>query len=69
IINGMTGGEINLGYYHEDDYWKKPFKLPKETFAHYGRFYYDNNPDVLKLVNEILPETSKQVKMIVNLIR
>ncbi|MDE6848102.1 MAG: phage minor capsid protein [Ruminococcus sp.] len=69
IINGMTGGEINLGYYHEDDYWKKTFKLQKETFAHYGRFYYDNNPDVLKLVNEILPETSKQVKMIVNLIK
>ena len=69
IINGMTSGEINLGYYHEDDYWKKPFKLQKETFAHYGRFYYDNNPDVLKLVNEILPETSKQVKMIVNLIK
>lgn len=68
IISGMTGGDVKLGYYHEDSYWKKASKLQKETFAQYGRFYYDNNSDVLRLVNEILPETSKQMNMIINLI-
>lgn len=69
IINGMTKGSVKLGYGHDkSDYWEKNLKLQRETFAQYGRFYYDNNSDVLKLVNEILPETSKQMDMIVNLI-
>lgn len=68
IISGMTEGNVKLGYYHEDSYWKQPSKLQKETFAQYGRFYYDDNSDVLNLVNEILPETSKQMNMIINLI-
>ncbi|MDE6789171.1 MAG: hypothetical protein K2J47_07630 [Ruminococcus sp.] len=69
IIHGMTKGTAELGYGHfQDDYWEKPLKLQKETFAQYGRFYYENNPDVMKLVNEMLPETSKQMEKIINVI-
>ncbi len=69
IIHGMTKGTAKLGYGHfQDDYWGKPLKLQKETFAQYGRFYYDNNPNVMKLVNEMLPETSKQMERIINAI-
>ncbi|MDE5771357.1 MAG: phage minor capsid protein [Ruminococcus sp.] len=69
IINGMTDGDVKLGYGHgKGGYWDDSLNLKRETFAQYGRFYYDNNPDVLKLVNEVLPDTSKQMDMIVNLI-
>ncbi|MDE7105099.1 MAG: phage minor capsid protein [Ruminococcus sp.] len=69
IINGMTKGNVKLSYGHnKDGYWDKPLKLQKETFAQYGRFYYENNPDVMKLVNEMLPEISKQIEKIINVI-
>lgn len=68
IISGLTSGEVNLGYYHDIEYWKKPLKLQKETFAQFGRFYYDNNSDVMKIVNEMLPETSKQMNTLINII-
>ena len=69
IINGMTNGDVKLGYGHsKGGYWEKPLALQRETFAQYGKFYYDNNPDVIKLVNKVLPDTSKQMDMIVNLI-
>jgi len=68
IINGLTSGEVNLGYYHDIEYWKKTLKLQKETFAQFGRFYYDNDSDVIKIVNEMLPETSKQMNTLINVI-
>ena len=68
IINGMTKGDVKLGYYHRSSYLEKSLKLQKETFAQYGRFYYENNPDVIRLINESLPETSKQMEKIINVI-
>lgn len=69
IIHGMTKGAVNLGYGHfQKDYWNKPLKLQKETFAQYGRFYYDNNVDVLRIVNEMLPKTSNQMKILIGII-
>lgn len=68
IINGMTNGKIGLGYHHDEEYWKVKSHLSKETFAQYGRFYYDNNPEVMKLVTEMLPETSKQMEMLIGII-
>lgn len=68
IINGMTNGEINLGYYHKTEYWKKPYKLQKETFAQYGRFLYDNNSEVMKTVNELFPATTYSVNNILKAI-
>lgn len=68
IINGMTNGKVKLGYGHKNDYWENTYKLSKETFAQYGRFLYDNNPDVMKMVNEIFPETTSSVSNILKAI-
>ncbi|MDE6707968.1 MAG: hypothetical protein K2K06_08040, partial [Oscillospiraceae bacterium] len=69
IIHGMTLRKVDLGYGHRKvGYWEEPLRLQKETFAQYGRFYYENNPKVIKLVNEMLPETSKQMEIIINMI-
>ncbi|MDE6005712.1 MAG: phage head morphogenesis protein, partial [Oscillospiraceae bacterium] len=69
IIHGMTLQKVNLGYGHyEDGYWEKPLKLEKETFAQYGRIYYKNNPNVMKLVSEMLPKTSERMAVIINMI-
>ena len=68
IISGMTNGKTRLGYGHNEKYWEVNSHLSKETFAQYGRFYYDNNPEVLRLVTEMLPETSKQMEMLIEAI-
>ena len=60
----MTNGKVKLGYGHKNDYWENTYKLSKETFAQYGRFMYDNNPDVMKMINEIFPETTSSVSNI-----
>ena len=65
IINGMTGGAVNLGYRHEKSYWKNPSKLPKETFAQYGRMYFEENEDVMKMIQDIFPEITKQMNSII----
>ena len=75
IINGMTNCEVKLGYGHNkinekgETYWESnPFSLQKETFAQYGRIYFEENPDVLKMVNELFPETSKEINSIMNIV-
>jgi len=57
----MTNGKEWLGYGHQNDkfYWEKPLALQRETFAQYGRFYFEENSDVMRMINDILPETSK----------
>lgn len=62
ILHGMTDGRINLGYGHyRRGYWKKPFALEKETFAQYGRMLYNQDENVLKMAEEIFPETNKEI--------
>jgi hypothetical protein len=71
IIDGMTNGQIDFGYNHSKsspDYWKNPYALQKETFAQYGRIYFEENADVLKMIQEIFPETSKEIKSIINVV-
>lgn len=68
IVNGMTSGNVDLGYKHRLDYWKQPLKLSKETFAQYGRVYYGENVDVIKMIQEIFPETTAQVDIIISIL-
>lgn len=49
ILNGMSKCNIGLGYGHKLEYWEKPLKLEKETWAQFGRILYDNNPEVLNM--------------------
>lgn len=60
IINGTTNGEIKLGYGHPKEYWNKDKKnLSRETFAQFGRMYYDNDNIVIHTLENILPSTKQ----------
>lgn len=65
ILNGMSDGKIYLGYYHPDDYWKKPGALQRETWAQYGRMYYSENKEVLTVLKDIFPETTREFERII----
>ncbi|MBQ1538652.1 MAG: hypothetical protein IIZ73_10120 [Ruminococcus sp.] len=65
IINGMTGGQVNLGYRHSNSYWAKPQKLQRETFAQYGRMLFEENEDTWAMVRDIFPGTTKQIDSII----
>ena len=62
----MTNGKTNLGYRHSISYWKKPYSLQKETFAQYGRMYYEENDDVLKMLKELFVDTTAQIDSIIS---
>ena len=67
IIHGMSKGKVNLGYGHyKKGYWDKPFRLQKETFAQYGRIYYDNNEDVIKMFQSVFPDISTSISSILS---
>ena len=67
IIHGMSNKSINLGFGHyKNDYWQKPFKLQKETFAQYGRMNFEENSEVLKMLQEIFPNTSSQINSVIS---
>ena len=68
IISGMTGDRINFGFHHDADYWKKTLNLQKETFAQYGRMYFEENPEVLKMLGEIFPDITSQINVILKAI-
>lgn len=53
IISGLSKDQINLGYHHEHDYWEDRGKLQAESWAQFGRVYYDNNPKVRKMFSEL----------------
>ena len=54
IINGMTKGTVDLGYRHDNSYWKKDkHRLQNETFAQYGRMYFEENEEVIKMASDI----------------
>lgn len=61
ILNGMSKGEIRLGYRHEDSYWKKEKVLERETWAQYGRMIYQNDKEVMEMAETLFPETTKEV--------
>ena len=68
ILNGMSMGVVDLGYGHAYDYWKNPIKLSKETFAQYGRMYFEENVDVFNMLIDIFPETTSQIETIINVV-
>lgn len=61
ILNGMSDGRIKLGYQHDDEYWKKPLKLEKETWAQFGRTLYDGDDEVIEVLKFICPETYQKI--------
>ena len=67
ILNGLSGGNVKLGYGHSRKYWEKEKSLEKETWAQYGRMYYSENDKVLKILGEILPDTTKEFERIIEI--
>lgn len=65
ILHGMSKGKIFLGYGHrKKDYWKKPFRVEKETWAQYGRMIYIQNKDVWIVANDIFPNITEQINVV-----
>ena len=57
ILNGMSNGDILMGYSHKTDYWKKSGRLEKESWAQYGRMFYTDGK-ALEMAKKIFPEMS-----------
>ena len=69
IINGMTGGKVWLGYGRKNKgYWSQSGRLQKEAFAQYGRFYFEENQNVLRMITELFPDTTKIVDNVISAI-
>lgn len=61
ILNGMSSGEINLGYWHDKEYWKKTGRVEAESFAQFGRALYGGNPEVLDMFKSLFPNSYDEV--------
>ena len=56
IFSGLTNGDINLGFKHKKEYWlENELHLQKEAWAQYGRIFYSNNDEVIKMLKELFP--------------
>lgn len=56
ILSGLTDDKLNLGYHHNADYWKRSkYSLSREAWAQFGRMLYENNPEVLRLLQTLFP--------------
>ena len=53
IISGLTKDNINLGFHHSAKYWSVSGKLEKEAWAQFGRVYFDNDSEVVKMMQDI----------------
>ena len=65
IIGGMTDKEIKGRYGHKKEYWRKPNKLERETFAQL--FTIAGNDDIkqLQIWQKYLPNTLKEFDNII----
>ena len=61
ILNGMSNGDILMGYSHKTDYWKKSGRLEKESWAQYGRMFYMDGK-ALEMAKKIFPEMSQEIE-------
>ena len=61
ILNGMSNGDILMGYSHKTDYWRKSGRLEKESWAQYGRMFYMDGK-ALEMAKKIFPEMSQEIE-------
>ena len=61
IIGAMTENEVNFGYTHKKEEWKKTKRKSKEAFAQFGRAYFQDDDEVFNLMRELFPETNKVI--------
>lgn len=64
MISALSSGEVNLGYGHSKKYWNQYDGIQmREIWAQYGRIYYDNNPEVVKMAETLFPLGTQRVNM------
>lgn len=64
VLNGMSSGEIRLGYRHEDAYWERNKMLEKEAWAQYGRMLFQGDDKVLEFAEVLFPQTTEEIYQI-----
>ena len=61
ILNGMSNGNIQLGYIHSKEYWKKDGAVEAETWAQFGRILYGQDEAVMDMLKFVCPNTYEEV--------
>lgn len=62
ILHGVSNGKIDIGYGHRrPGYWSTEYAVEKETFAQFGRMFYEQDEEVLKMLKELFGETYNEV--------
>lgn len=74
IISGITHDDINLGFHHKKAYWEQNTRrVASEAWANYGRIYYENNAEVIAMLEELFPtfayNTTRKVVKLANVER
>lgn len=59
IISGLSKDQINFGFHHKKEYWQKSGKLQAESWAQFGRIYYENNPEAREMFSELFTNYEK----------
>lgn len=60
VLNGMSGGNINLGFGHDGEYWKKKNRVEAETFAQFGRVLFLGDQP-LGMAKELFPDCYSEI--------
>ena len=60
ILNGMSLGNIDLGFKHDKEYWEKPNRVEAEVFAQFGREIYIGSQEN-SLLEEWFPNCYKEI--------
>lgn len=56
IISGLTENKVNIGLHHTQEYWLgNASRLSSEAWANYGYIFFDNNPNVIAMFEELFP--------------
>lgn len=56
LLGATTGNKIKVpGWQHKPDYWKKPFKLEHEAFAHFFEATARCDEDKLEMIQTVFP--------------
>lgn len=65
ILSGITNREIEGIFWHKKKYWKKPYKLERETFVQLFVMAAENDKYQLSLMNKYFPNIFREFDIII----
>lgn len=70
IFSGITQNDLQIGLFHTKKYWQDDSRrCASESWANYGYIKYYNDPDVIKMFEELFPTFNYQTnRMVVKLL-